>query len=314
MTEPLVYLNGRMIPASQASLAIFDAGVVMGATVTEMVRTFDQRLFRLDEHLARLERSLRFVRFDVGKSLDEIAAIAHDLVQHNAGLLDDEDELGLVIFVTAGELPLYAGSTGGGARPRPTFCAHTFPLPFEMWAEKIETGAHVVTPAIRHVPPQCCDPKMKCRSRMHYYLADQQAHLVDPQATALLLDLEGNITETSGANFLIVEGETIVSPSRKHILPGVSRQVIIELAEELSLAFVERDFQVFDVVNADEAFTATTPYCLMPVTRINGLPIGDGRPGATYGRLVEGWSRLVGRDIRQQVLDGGKRRRGNLPA
>ena len=96
-------------------------------------------------------------------------------------------------------------------------------MPFELWAKKMQTAQHLVTPSIRHVPPQCYDPKMKYRSRMHYYLADQEARLVDPEAVALLLDLDGNVTETSGANFLIVEHGTIVSPTLRNTLPGVSR-------------------------------------------------------------------------------------------
>src|SRR2546429_9604409 len=94
-------------------------------------------------------------------------------------------------------------------------------------------GAHLVTPSVRHVPPQCYDPKMKYRSRMHYYLADQEARLVDPDALALLLDLDGNITETSGANFQIVEDGRIISPTTRNTLPGVSRAMVIELAGNL---------------------------------------------------------------------------------
>ena len=104
--------------------------------------------------------------------------------------------------MTPGEYKTYAGSAGAAPRLTPTVCVHTFPLPFELWAEKMQHGAHVVTPSIRHVPPQCYDPKIKYRSRMHYYLADQEARAGDPEAIALLLDLDGNVTETSGANFL----------------------------------------------------------------------------------------------------------------
>lgn len=308
MTEPAVYLNGRIVPASQAHLAIFDAGVVLGATVTEMVRTFKHKLFRLDDHLARLERSLKFVRFDIGQTMDELSAVVTDLVANNSKLIELDDELGLVIFVTAGEYPTYAGSAGRTARTTPTICAHTFPLPYELWAHKLQHGLHVVTPSIRHVPPQCIDPKMKYRSRMHYYLADQEARLVDADASALLLDLDGNVTETSGANFLIVQGGTIVIPTLRNTLPGVSRAMTMDLAETLEIPYVEHDFQTFDVVNADEAFTASTPYCLMPVTRINGLQIGNGRPGPVYRRLIEEWSRRVGVDIERQIVDGAARR------
>src|SRR4051794_12293461 len=120
MPEPLVYLNGRMVPASEAHLAIFDAGVVLGATVTEMTRTFRHRPWRLDEHLDRLFRSLRYTRLDIGLSRAELAAISHELVDHNAKLVDAGDELGLIHFVTAGEYPLYALTAGRPARPGPT--------------------------------------------------------------------------------------------------------------------------------------------------------------------------------------------------
>src|SRR5690606_32543709 len=100
--------------------------------------------------------------------------------------------------------------------------------PWELWAEKLQVGQHLVTPSIRHVPPQCYDPKMKYRSRMHYFLADQEARLVDPHAAALLLDLDGNVTETSGSNFLMVERGQIISPTLRNTLPGISRATIRE--------------------------------------------------------------------------------------
>ena len=308
MTEPLVYLRGQLVPASQAHVAIFDAGVVLGATVTEMTRTFRHAPYRVDDHVDRLFRSLKYTRMDIGMSKAELAKVSRDLVANNVQLVDPADELGLIHFVTAGEFPVYAGSAGRAARLTPTVCAHTFPMPFELWASKLDTGAHLVTPSIRHVPPQCYDPKMKYRSRMHYYLADKEAQLVDPDASALLLDLAGNVTETGGANFLIVEQGTIVSPSLTNTLPGISRQTVIELAQKLGIPFVVKDFQVHSVINADEAFTATTPYCLLPVTKINGLPIGDGRPGPIWKKLLGAWSELVGIDIERQIRESAQRR------
>lgn len=300
MTEPLVYLNGNLVPASQACLKIYDAGLVLGATVTEMTRTFRHRPYRLEDHLARLFRSLKYTRMATGLTPGELERISRELVTNNAKLIGPGDELGLIHFVTAGEFPVYAGSAASSDSMQPTVCAHTFPLPFQLWARKMQLGAHVVTPSIRHVPPQCFDPKMKYRSRMHYFLADHEARLADPEAVALLLDLDGNVTETSGANFLIVERGTIVSPTLRNILPGISRQTVIELAARLDIPFVERDIQVHSVMNADEAFLASTPFCLMPVTRINGVAIADGRPGPLYRQLMEAWSAAIGVDIAGQ--------------
>jgi branched-subunit amino acid aminotransferase/4-amino-4-deoxychorismate lyase len=308
MPEAQVYLNGRTIPASEAHLAIFDAGLVLGATVTEQTRTFQQRLYRLEDHLDRLFRSLHYTRIDIGLSKAELASISEELITHNARLLDEGDELGLIHFVTPGEYAAYAGLTGRPARTTPTVCVHTFPLPFERWAGKMQTGAHLVTPSVRQVPPQCYDPKMKCRSRMHYYLAEKEAQMVDPEASALLLDLDGNVTETNAANFLMAERGVLASPTPANTLPGISRATVIELAGQLGIPFVERDIQVFSALNADEALLTSTPFCLMPVTRINGVPIGDGKPGPIYRRLIEAWSRRVGVDIEQQMVEGAKRR------
>lgn len=301
MNQPLVYLNGQMVPASQAHVAIYDAGIVQGATVTEQTRTFHKRPWRLDDHLDRLVRSLRYTRMDIGLSKEQIAGISHELIEHNARLLDASGELGLVHFVTAGAYPTYAGMAGRAVQRAPTVCVHTFPLPFELWAKKMRAGAHLITPSIRHVPPQCYDPKVKYRSRMHFYLADLEARQVDPDASALLLDLAGNVTETSTANFLIVQRGAILSPTTVNTLPGISRAMVIELAVRLGIPFGERDLQVSNAMNADEAFLTSTPYCLMPVTKLNGVPIGDGNPGAMTRRLLTAWSAEVGLDIEKQI-------------
>jgi branched-chain amino acid aminotransferase len=311
VSEAIVYLNGRMLPASQAHLAIFDAGVVMGATVSEMTRTFRRQPFRLREHLDRLFRSLRYVRFAIGESKEDFTNISHELIAHNAALLPEGGDLGLIQFVTAGEVTAYAGlaptahgqSTAAGC----TVCVHTFPLRWDLWAEKMRRGMHLITPSIRHVPPQCVDPKIKYRSRMHYYLGDREARLVDPEASALLLDLEGNMTETNAANFLFVERGTVVSPTTRNTLPGISRATVIELAAQLGIDFVERDSQPYQAINADEAFLTSTPYCMMPVTKINGIPIGDGKPGPIFRRLLDAWSKLVGLDIERQIFEGAEK-------
>ena len=306
MTEAIAYLNGEMIPQSEAKLPVYDAGIVLGATVTEMIRTFGHKPYRLEEHIARLYRSMKYVRFDTGLSEAAMIDITGKVIAHNTALLSEGEELGIIQFVTAGTFSIYAGSAGGGEKMTPTVCIHTFPLPLFLWAEALETGIHAVTPSNRHVPPQCIDPKMKYRSRLHYWLAEKEAQLVDSRAATLLLDLDGNVTEFSGGNLLIVKDGAIISPTTRNILPGISRQTVIELAGELQIPFIERDLQVYDVCNAEEAFESTTPFCLAPVTRINGVPIGDGKPGPVCGRLLRAWSEKVGLDIVAQIRSARK--------
>lgn len=298
MPKALVYLNGQLLLAAEAKLEIFDLAIVQGATVSEMTRTFGQKLFRLEDHLQRLTNSLRLAGIGSELSLDDLARISRELVEHNAAIAGKATELALVHFVSAGEHALYAGRP---VRSGPTVCAHTFPLRFETWAKKFREGAHVVTPTVRQVPPECVDPRIKCRSRMHYYLADREARAADRDAVALLLDLAGHVTETNGANFLIVERGRLVTPPSPKTLAGVSRAVVKELAAGLGIDFSERDLTVGDVEKADEALLSGTPYCLLPVTRINGKAIGYGRPGEVFHRLIADWSDEVGTDIARQL-------------
>ncbi len=309
MSETIVYLNGQFVPESQAHISIYDRAVVLGATVTEMTRTFRHQPFRLEDHVDRLFRSLHYCGFDIGISKQQLIDITLRVAEHNCALIDAEDDVGIVHFATPGEFHEYVGSAGRSPRTTPTICVHSFPIPFHYFDEKIRHGSHAVTPSIRHIPVQCIDPKMKCRSRMHYFLAERQAQQVDPDAICLMLDLDGNVTETSGSNFLIIERDTLVSAPRHLILPGISRATVIELASQMNLGFEERLIQVHDVVNADEAISTTTPYCLCPVTRINGQTIGDGKPGAVYHRLAEAWSERVGMDIVAQITNGAARTR-----
>jgi len=297
----IAYLNGDFVPQSEAKLPVYDAGIVMGATVTEMIRTFRHRPFKLEEHVARLYRSMHYTRFESDLTAEQMIDITQHVVKHNAALLPEAKELGIILFVTAGTFSVYAGSAGGGEKMTPTVCVHTFPLPLHLWAQVLQTGLHAVTPSTRHIPPQCLDPKMKNRSRLHYWLAEQEAKCVDPGAATLLLDLDGNITEFSGGNVLIVKDGSILSPTTRNILPGISRQTVIDLAAELQIPFVEKDLQVYDICHADEVFETSTPFCLLPVTRINGLSIGDGKPGPCCFTLLDAWGEKVHLDIVNQI-------------
>ena len=302
MKEPIAYLKGKFIPYAEAALPVYDAGVVLGATVTEMTRTFNQKPFKLGEHVDRLYRSMNYARFQTEISPKEMIDITMKVIDHNAALLPKEKELGVIHFVTAGSFSVYAGTSAGTQEMAPTVCVHTFALPLHFWTEGVRDGVHAVTPSTRHVPPQCIDPKMKYRSRMHYWLAEKEARMVDPKAAVLMLDLDGNVAEFSGGNLLIVQEGTIVSPTLRNALPGISRQTVIELADRLEIPFAERDFQVFDVCNADEAFESSTPFCLRPVTRINDVAIGNGKPGPVCSRLQQAWSELVGLDVVAQIF------------
>lgn len=305
MTEPVVFLNTTFVPASQAKLNIYDLGLVLGATLTEMTRTFRHQPFRLEDHVQRLFRSLKYCGLSIPFTQAEMVSKTYELAETNCRLLNPDQDLGIIHFVTPGENRLYAGSAGSITPLSPTICIHSFPLRFEMWRHLFVEGAHVVTPSTRHIPPQCIDPKMKNRSRLHWFLADKQTQAVDPRAITLLLDLEGNVTECAGSNFVIIKDNTLISPTHRNILWGVSLMTVQHLAAKLGLDWQERDFQPYDVVNADEAWLTTTPYCLAPCTKINNIPIGSGQPGPWFAKMLDAWSDHVGLDIRAQVMHSG---------
>ncbi len=301
MSEPIASLDGRVVPLSDARVSVHDLGLVQGAAVTEMIRTFRHLPFELDRHLNRLLRSLKVVGFGGDLTLETLRERVNEVVAHNATLIPEHHDLGIVAFVTAGANPTYVGSAGAGQVRQPTVGVHTFPLPFELWAEKLEHGQHLVTPSIRHVPADSIDPRLKMRSRLFWYMADAQARLVDPKAGALLLDHDGFVTETSSANFLYVSEGAICAPGAAGALGGTSQRRIAEFAAAFEVPMTSRPTTMYDVLNADEAFTSSTPYCLLPVTKANGQPIGSGRPGPVFERLISAWSEHVGLDVAEQI-------------
>jgi branched-subunit amino acid aminotransferase/4-amino-4-deoxychorismate lyase len=297
--EPLAYLNGRWIPLSQAAANVFDIGFLQGVTVAEQLRTFGGRLFRLDLHLARLARSLEIVGVDPVLPLAELGQIAEELVEQNRKLLDPADDQQATIFVTPGISPLYAALT---TQSGPTVCIHTQPLAFGHWANKYHSGESLVVTDVIQIPLACWPPELKCRSRMHYYLADKKARETEAEARALLLDERGFVTEASTANLLVYfQGRGLVSPPKEHILPGVTVAVLEELAGEVGIAFSHGELKVADVAAADEVLLCSTSPCVWSVTRLNGRSVGNGEPGPISQLLREAWSRMVGFDIEAQA-------------
>jgi branched-chain amino acid aminotransferase len=170
-------------------------------------------------------------------------------------------------------------------------------------AHYYDAGRHVVTPPTRHSHPLTLDPKIKYRSRLHFAIADAEARLVDPEAIPLMLDLDGNLAEGTGWNFFLVRKGELLTPAERNILAGISRQTTIELATKDGIRVIERDLQPYDALNADEAFITATSLCLMPVTRFNGQPIGEGRPGPMTRRLMSLWKEYLNFDFEAQAKE-----------
>jgi len=293
MSEPIVYVNGRLVPASQATVSVFDRGFRMGDGVFDTARTFGHRPYKLREHIERLYRSLYYIRIDPGMSMQDMEARTLDVVTHNVALLAPHDDVWITQVISRGPL-----RTQGA----PTVIILTEPLPFATFARYHKIGVPLVTPAIRHTPPQSVEPRAKTVSRMNLVLAELEAQQRDADAWALLLDLDGNITEYSSGNFFMVRKGSLITPFERNALGGISREVVFELAEELGIPCREADITPYDVYNADEAFITSTSKCIIPVGQLNGLKIGRHIPGPVTKRLLDIWSARVELDIVEQAL------------
>ena len=299
MPEPIAYLNDQWLPISQAAVSVYDGGFMQGVTVAEQLRTFGGKLFRLDLHLDRLARSLAIVGVSPGLRREDFELIATELAAQNHKLLERADDLGLSIFVTPG---LYAAFASNARHNGPTVGIHTQPLPFGTWAGKYLAGESLVVTDIQQVPAACWPAELKCRSRMHYYLADKRAREKEPGSRALLLDERGFVIEASTANILVYYRDVgLVSPPRERILPGVTVTAVVELAGKIGIPFSHRDLTTDDVAAADEVLLCSTSPCVWSVTRVNSRPIADGQPGPICRQLQAAWSELVGLDIVAQA-------------
>lgn len=299
MPEPLAYLNGQILPQSQASLPFHDAGLIYGAVVTDLVRTFKYRPFRLADHVARFRQSCRSAHIPQPVPDEEVTEIAQHLIVRNSDMMKPGLDLALVMFATPGPINYYAGIEAGG-ESGPTLVMHTFPLPFARYLRFLKEGVRLFVPSVRHLPVECVDPRIKQRSRMHWWLAEQEAFRADPGSMALLLDANGYVTETASANIVVVRKNIILIPPRSSVLGGVSLQVVEELCGELGRAVAEQPLTLYDLLSAEEVFVTCTTYCLAGVSKVNGIPIPW--PGPIFMRLVEAWNQRVGFDIHHQIL------------
>jgi len=293
-----VYLSGTMVPESEARISIFDSAVMLGDSLTESTRTFRHKPFRLDEHITRLYRSLKVARVDPGLSPAELTRATLDVLEANRELMGPDDDCWIVHNISRGLMR--PGPSSSQTNPA-TVMIFTNPMDLRGWARYYTEGCHAVTSFSRAVPAQSLDARIKNRSRLFYTLADAEARLVDPDAQCVILDTDGYVSENKGGNlFAVIDGE-LRTPTTENCLAGISRQTVLELAVELGIPVRETRLQPYDFYTANEVFFTSTPYCIMPATRFNGLPVANGRVGPITERLLAAWSTRVGMDIIAQA-------------
>ena len=296
MAEYTAYFNGGWVPYSQAKLDLGDRGFRVADNVFDLARSFNGKSFRMREHIDRLYRSLKYVRIDPGLSADEMLEISEETLRRNEHLRADVGDYTIGQYVTRG-----SGWRAWDPSP-PTVIVKARPVSFGLWAQAYDSGMRAVVARSRSYPPEALDPKIKHHSRMNFNLAELEANDVDPGALPILLDMEGNLSEGSGYNVLIVTDGAIRTAGDRAVLQGVSRGMVFDLAKQLDIPVVEEDLQPYDLYNADEVFFSSTSYCILPVTQVDRRPIGDGKPGPVVQQLLAAWSEAVGVDIVDQAL------------
>jgi branched-chain amino acid aminotransferase len=312
MADSIIYLNGAYLPEAEARVPVTERGFFGGDGVYEVTRTFAGDLFRLDAHLARLYRSLAYIRVDPGLGIEKMRAITTETLARNLERLGPGADFALWHLVARAD-SVHGNPEGLPAPPIISiFCVET---DFGHYADPYLQGLRLVTPGVRRTPPDSIDAKAKVLSRMNQIQAALEASKSDPGAVPLMLDRDGNITETNTGNFFFVAGGKLMTADQRGVLGGVTRATILELAAELGIEAVEGDFTPYDVYAADEAFVTSTSPVILPVKSLNGAGIGGDAgnpgPGPVTLKLMRAFIDLAGLDFVAQAL---QQRTGNEAA
>ena len=289
VTEPdsiqWVYLNGKLVPKSEASVSIYDHGFLYGDGAFEGIRVYSSNIFRLEAHLERLYRSLKSLSIEFCIPFDSLQNAVVETVRKN-GHVNGYIRLSVSRGVGLGLDPSKLNTT-------PTVIISTEQLrlyPQELY----DRGLDVVTTSLRVAPPVCIDPQVKSLGR---YVSNIQAKMEANAAGAgegLMLNMEGRVAEATGDNiFLVNHGELTTPPTSEGALPGITRAAVIDLAKEMGLPCRQSVMTLYDVYNSDEAFLTGTAAEVIPMVTCDRRTIGNGKPGPITGRIIKAFQQLV---------------------
>lgn len=277
----IVYLNGSLIPRSQARISPLDYGFLYGFGLFETMRAYEGRVFRLDRHLNRLARSAEVLGLPL--PLTDLRSAVMATIQANQ--LGDAR---VRIAVSIGE---------GGMVPDPSTCdqptvlilaGHYQPYPEQVY----EKGFRAIVSSIRR-NSQSPLSRLKSANYLESMLARQEARAAGVDE-ALCLNEKGLLAEASMSNVFLVTNGTLSTPGPgSGILPGITREAILELASSLAISTLEDDIRLEELSQAQEAFLSNSLIEVMPLTEIDGKAVGSGRPGPFTRRLAAAYKKLV---------------------
>ncbi len=299
----LVFFNNSFVKEEEAKVSIYDSSLMFGDMVFEMTRSFNQKQFKLKEHLERLILGAKILRIPIKFSIKEIERKCYETIERNKPFFKKDDENRLLIEVSRGILDIYKQDTK--LYKGPNLIIANFPLRWtvQKMGKLFDTGINCVITSQRAIPSRYLDSKIKNRNRIFYLMANIEASMFrGKNVWPILLDDLGYIAEGSGDNFFIVKKNTIITPEGRNLLRGISRDYVInELAKKCGISVIEKNIEPYDVYSADEAFITATPFCMLPVVKLNELKVGNGKVGKIFNLLLQTWSKNVGLNIKNQI-------------
>lgn len=269
------FVDGRYVPIGEARIPITDWGFTRSDVTYDVVHVWNGAFFRLEDHLERFERNVAALRMRLPFGRDGVAEVLHECVRL-AGLREAYVEMGC----TRGQGP------PGSRDPREfTNRFFAFAVPF-IWVaneEQRRRGLHLVISQVQRIPAASVDPTVK-----NFHWGDLIRGLYEAYdrggETVVLVDGRGNVTEGPGFNVFAVTGGRVATPA-SGVLEGITRKTVLELCEDEGLPLEAREVSADEVRGADEVFLSSTAGGILPVTTVDGRPVGDGVPGPVTTRL-----------------------------
>jgi len=271
----IIYVGGQLKPRAEATVSVFDSVVQGGDAVWEGLRVYDGRIAELDGHLNRLQDSAKTLAFADVPSSDEIRIAIFETLAAN-GMRDNAH---IRLTLTRGE------KVTSGMNPRFNQSGCTLIVLAE-WKPPVysDTGIRVITASTRRNTPECLDSKIHHNNLLNNILATIEANVAGVDA-AVMLDVNGFISETNDTNIFLVKNGRVLTPHADSCLPGLTRQMILKICGDEGIPALERNLSLTELYTADEAFTSGTMGELTPVLEADGRLIGDGSAGQISQRL-----------------------------
>lgn len=296
--EPLVYIDGEYHPKGSAKISVYDHGLLYGDGVFEGIRAYNGIVFHLREHIERMLEGLRITRINISVSKEDLMDAVVETLRKNNFM---DAYIRLIVTRGRGNLGLDPRSS-----PRPSVIIMTEPVAPAHGRDAREKGITAIISSYRRDMVDGTTHELKSLNYIQSVLAKFQA--IDAGTDeVVMLDHRGMVSEFHGSNlFLIKQGIVHTPTSASGILHGITRSRILKLAEELGYDVRERDITPYELLNADEVFLTGTMAEVVPVIRIQGVPIGDGKPGPVTKEIIKGFQRMTqdpkeGTVIREQV-------------